>query len=70
MIFPFEFVLDKTCQASDYTMWSAANKDGCLMGHITKYQRRMRNALCFNGQDFVRHTEVKNCLCSREDFEW
>ena len=69
-----------SCVAADYTMWNAGKdlskvdgmSDGayCLLGRITKYQRRIPHAKCYNGQEYVRVVEVKNCACTREDFEW
>ncbi|XP_012935564.1 sortilin-related receptor [Aplysia californica] len=63
---------NKSCSPNDYKMWSASYdlmKEGCLMGHLTEYQRKIANAACYNGQGFVREVQKKNCSCTREDFE-
>ncbi|KAK6963835.1 Sortilin- receptor [Biomphalaria glabrata] len=61
------------CGPSDYYMWSAndnlPSEDGCLLGRITQYQRRYASVKCYNGEDFVRTAQVRNCTCTSEDFE-
>ncbi|GFO29807.1 sortilin-related receptor [Plakobranchus ocellatus] len=63
----------KKCTSSDYKKWSVSedlpSNQGCLLGRVTQYQRRLAHVVCYNGEDFVRKTEVTNCMCTREDFE-
>ncbi|KAH9504509.1 Sortilin- receptor [Bulinus truncatus] len=61
------------CGPSDYYMWSVndnlPSEDGCLLGRITQYQRRYEASKCYNGEDYVRVVQVRNCSCTSEDFE-
>ncbi|CAG5115954.1 unnamed protein product, partial [Candidula unifasciata] len=63
----------KKCGPSDYKMWSVGedlpNGTGCLLGHVTTYQRRIAHAVCYNGEIFMRQSLISNCSCRREDFE-
>lgn len=69
----FTNTFDKKCEKSDYKMWSANDdlpgEDGCLMGRITQYQRRLAHVKCYNGEEYVPKVELRNCSCTREDFE-
>lgn len=46
-------------------------KSSCLFGHETKYLRRKANKECFIGMAplYLGRTVVKNCECTREDYE-
>ncbi|CAL1547728.1 unnamed protein product, partial [Lymnaea stagnalis] len=69
----FTDTFDRKCEKSDYKTWSANDdlpgEDGCLMGRITQYQRRLAHVKCYNGEDYVPKNELRNCSCTREDFE-
>ncbi|CAD7949928.1 unnamed protein product [Amoebophrya sp. A120] len=57
--------------ASDYVLWSPTdtkNSDQCLMGKQVTYTRRKPTAECFNGEQFERPVQKKNCQCTQEDY--
>ena len=59
--------------AEDYKDWSlpdAYPDAGCLLGQKLVYKRRIAHAVCYNGHDFVRVKDLRNCTCTRDDFEW
>lgn len=58
----------------DYDLWEPkhpAQEGNCLLGHIKQYHRKKVDHECFNGPS-IRHEHniIKNCTCTREDFEW
>ena len=64
-----------TGENSDYKLWSPKHpdsKDDCLFGHIAKYHRKKVDRDCYNGHRIEiqhLHDVVKNCTCTRADFE-
>jgi Sortilin, neurotensin receptor 3,/Sortilin, neurotensin receptor 3, C-terminal len=58
----------------DYYLWKPEHPlqdDGCLFGHISQYHRKNLDADCYNGRVIKRlHNIVRNCTCTRRDFEW
>ena len=43
---------------------------GCLLGRKLVIERRIPHADCFNGRDYDREITLRNCSCTRQDFEW
>ena len=58
---------------SDYEVWSPSDmrNDACLLGHRDVYVRRLPNKECLNPPEFnpTNHRTIKNCSCTREDYE-
>lgn len=56
---------------SDYELWSPNDESNpkCLMGKRVTYERRKREAECFNTQNFERKLFIQNCECTEEDWE-
>lgn len=54
-----------------FTPQHPALKDRCLFGHETKYLRRKSTSNCFVGMAplYLASKVVKNCECTREDYE-
>lgn len=71
----FRDAFNRDCKPSDYKQWSPwIGEDGsmrrqCLLGRQDFYERRLPFRRCYNGKNFVRHTQNKTCLCKRIDFE-
>lgn len=67
---------EKDPAAGDYDLWSPQhpmkNQDPeCLFGHQAQYHRKKRGAKCKNAQRIDHmHNIVKNCSCTRLDYEW
>ena len=58
----------KTCDSADYEMWTPTppGSEGCLMGQKLQFERKLRDAACFNDADYERRREVVGaCKCSR-----
>jgi len=58
--------------ASDYEMWTPADElraGGCLLGRKVTFTRRKRAVQCFNGWDYDRKEDSRNCVCERTDYE-
>jgi len=60
--------------SGDYDLWSPqhplSEDPECLFGHQAQYHRKKRDAKCRNGQRIDHmHDIVKNCTCTRRDFE-
>lgn len=76
----FSGLADRACEQkkpgeedSDYYLWSPKHSmqdNGCLFGHVSQYLRKKTDRKCFN--DFKIHHlyNLKNCTCSRQDYEW
>uniref|UniRef100_F6V4V0 VPS10 domain-containing protein n=1 Tax=Ciona intestinalis TaxID=7719 RepID=F6V4V0_CIOIN len=64
-------VLPAKCKDEDYKDWSPVDERGvtCIMGGQTKYKRRRQHANCYNGRNYDRPTTIKQCQCTRLDFE-
>nr|CAI5865438.1 unnamed protein product [Callosobruchus analis] len=68
-------VFNRTCKQSDYKMWSPSQSNEfrnyipCVLGEQTTYEKRMPNALCLNGLDYVRVVSKQKCGCDYNDFE-
>ena len=58
----------------DYYLWIPQHplqKDDCLFGHVTEYHRKRLEAECWNDFEIHQlHNISKNCLCTRQDYEW
>lgn len=60
----------------DYDLWSPQHPlqpehPECLFGHVAQYHRKKANAKCRNGARIDHmHDIVKNCTCTRRDYEW
>ncbi|XP_060566218.1 sortilin-related receptor-like [Ruditapes philippinarum] len=53
-------------------VWSLPNHTpflGCLLGRKVMIERRVPHSNCYNGKDYNREMTVRNCSCTREDFE-
>lgn len=75
----FTGLSDRPCEQkddpdeSDYRIWSPTHPllgDDCLFGHVTQYMRKKTDRLCYNGYRIQHIYNVKNCTCSRRDYEW
>lgn len=71
------FFAATVCSKEDYKLWSLSDAlleakgiRGCLLGRKDITERRVPHAKCYNGEDYIRPFTVKNCSCTREDFEW
>lgn len=57
----------------DYELWEPkhpSQQDNCLFGHVAQYHRKKVDADCYNGRTIDHlHSIVRNCTCSRQDFE-
>ena len=58
-----------SCVRSDFEEWSPPVPDLCLLGHNFTYERRKRDAECFNSKTYERPVRSKICECSNEDVE-
>ncbi|KAK8137704.1 vacuolar protein sorting/targeting protein PEP1 [Apiospora sp. TS-2023a] len=74
----FTGLTDKACRVddnldkSDYNLWTPAHPkqpEGCLFGHQTQYLRKKPGSQCFNEQTLHHTYGIKNCSCTRQDFE-
>jgi hypothetical protein len=58
---------------SDYEFWSPSDMRGdqCLLGRRDVYVRKIASRECLNPPQYhpMNHTTVKNCSCTREDYE-
>ena len=43
---------------------------GCLLGRMVEFERRIPRTNCYNGKDYEREINLRNCTCTRNDFEW
>lgn len=75
----FTGLADRPCEQkddpeeSDYRIWSPTHPllgDDCLFGHVTQYMRKKTDKVCYNGYRIQHIYNVKNCTCSRRDYEW
>lgn len=75
----FTGLADRPCEQkddpneSDYRIWSPTHPllgDDCLFGHVTQYMRKKTDRQCYNGYRIQHVYNVKNCTCSRRDYEW
>jgi Sortilin, neurotensin receptor 3, C-terminal len=64
-------------EAGDFELWTPTNPDPdvgkCLFGHEAQYYRRRANppAECFVGTKVPQpHRVLRNCSCTRMDYEW
>lgn len=60
--------------SKDYYLWEPRHpfqKENCLFGHVARYHRKRKEAQCYNGPRLEDgpHSIVRNCSCSRQDFE-
>mmetsp|Transcript_124552 Transcript_124552/g.248482 ORF Transcript_124552/g.248482 Transcript_124552/m.248482 type:complete len:879 (+) Transcript_124552:80-2716(+) len=58
--------------SSDYETWSPADPKGsekCMMGKQVTFTRRKPTSECFNGEEFERPVNRKNCACTESDYE-
>ncbi|KAK7105788.1 sortilin-related receptor-like isoform X2 [Littorina saxatilis] len=65
-------LLGNQCSPDDYKEWSLPDEvpdAGCLLGKKLTFTRRVSDAICYNGNDFVRMKDLRNCSCTRDDFE-
>ena len=73
----FRQVFKSKCKiADDYYIWSPHEphepndqNSGCLLGRHQVYHKRIPSHKCYNGIDFVRPVQTKNCSCRIGDFE-
>ena len=66
---------DEEGNEGDYEVFEPqhpASEGKCLFGHVASYHRKKPDANCWNGRQVQeRHgAEVKNCDCTRHDYEW
>lgn len=75
----FTGLADRPCEQmddldkSDYNVWSPSHPlqgDDCLFGHVTQYMRKKTDRQCYNGYRIQHIYNVRNCTCSRRDYEW
>lgn len=57
------------CLAEDYEEWSPPIPDLCLLGHNFTFERRKRQAQCFNSKKYDRPVRSHVCGCDAEDVE-
>lgn len=60
-------------EESDYRIWSPSHPlqgDECLFGHVTQYMRKKTDRQCYNGYRIQHIYNVRDCTCSRRDYEW
>ncbi|KAL4229272.1 Sortilin-related receptor [Mactra antiquata] len=65
-------VFGYVCTDSDYKEWSLPDTqpfNGCLLGRKLYIERRVPHTNCYNGKGYTRELTVRNCSCTREDFE-
>ncbi|KAK5084239.1 vacuolar protein sorting/targeting protein PEP1 [Lithohypha guttulata] len=69
-------VLDEEDPANsdDYYLWEPRHpfqNENCLFGHVAQYHRKKKDAQCYNGVRLEEgpHVIVRNCTCSRQDYE-
>lgn len=58
--------------ASDYQTWTPKDGrtgDDCILGRKVTFTRRKPTSECFNGRNFARPVERKNCTCTERDYE-
>ena len=57
---------------SDYTTWTAAVDDFCLLGKTATYVRRKRESVCYTTDAFEYHNAAAEvaCPCTRADYMW
>lgn len=60
--------------SKDYYLWEPRHpfqSENCLFGHVAQYHRKRKDADCYNGpqRENGPHKIVRNCSCSREDYE-
>lgn len=64
---------EKNVEGNDYYLWTPSHPkldDDCLFGHVSQYHRKRTTSNCYNGRVIPHlHDVVKNCTCSRRDFE-
>ncbi|OLL21991.1 Vacuolar protein sorting/targeting protein 10 [Neolecta irregularis DAH-3] len=76
----FTGLTDKQCSLKpdnpdddDFELWTPghpSNEDKCLFGHQIQYNRKIPDHLCYIGPKIAQpHTILKDCACSRQDFE-
>jgi hypothetical protein len=67
-------VLDESNGGGDYYLWTPKHPlqdDECLFGHVSQYYRKRTDVYCYNGMLIKGlHNIVRNCTCTRQDFEW
>lgn len=68
----FEQVLGRACNKNDYETWvphGEGAKGGCLLGKKVTIQRPKKEALCFNGVDYIHEENSECCKCTQADME-
>ena len=60
--------------SKDYYLWEPKHPfqtENCLFGHVAQYHRKRKEAECYNGPKLEDgpHTIVRNCSCTRQDYE-
>ncbi|KAK9233929.1 hypothetical protein V1525DRAFT_436104 [Lipomyces kononenkoae] len=57
----------------DFELWTPARPGAttqCLFGHETTYHRKVPDHMCYIGDKIPQpHAEIRNCSCTRLDFE-
>ncbi|KAK9490568.1 hypothetical protein V1508DRAFT_457722 [Lipomyces doorenjongii] len=57
----------------DFELWAPSRPGAttnCLFGHETLYHRKLPDRLCYIGEKITQpHQEVRNCSCTRLDYE-
>lgn len=77
----FSRLRDKSCKldehlgdGDDYELWQPKHplqEDNCLFGHKEQYHRKKPSAQCWNDwREPHVHSINRDCLCTREDYEW
>lgn len=59
---------------SDFELWTPSHpmmEGNCLFGHEAQYHRKIPGRKCYIGQSNIDkpHEVIKNCTCTRQDFE-
>ncbi len=71
---PFSPCLLHKGGTSDYESWTPSDgsdpSSPCWLGRELVYSRRIRNANCFNDQDYDHLVSSTACQCTIEDYEW
>ncbi|CAN6652493.1 vacuolar protein sorting/targeting protein Pep1p [Trichomonascus vanleenenianus] len=76
----FSGLADRQCQldeenpdSDDFELWSPSHPaldNGCLFGHETLYHRKVPGRECYVGRRIDKpHKVLRNCTCTRQDFE-
>ncbi|KAK9370391.1 hypothetical protein V1509DRAFT_575446 [Lipomyces kononenkoae] len=64
---------EKDATHDDFELWTPVRPGAttqCLFGHETTYHRKIPDKMCYIGEQIPQpHAEIRNCSCTRLDFE-